>query len=109
MPNANPCSNPTIQVEKKINKRGNLTVPITILRTVGLDRGSQIWVEVVNETTLAISQQRPATSRPHYPATVSHNCSVYLCTDLRAQVKFTPDDTVKLWFFGPAITPQLTS
>ncbi len=109
MPNANTLSHSTIQVDKKINKRGNLTVPITMLRAVGLDRGSQIWIEVVDETTLAISRQRPTTSRPHYPAEVSHNCSVYLCTDLRAQVKFTPDGMVKLRFFGPTIPAHLIS
>lgn len=109
MPNANTLSNPTIQAVKKINQRGYLMLTIKMLRAAGLDRGSQIWVEVVDETTLAISQQRPATSRPHYPATVGHNCSVYLCTDLRAQVKSTPDNTVKLRFFGPAITPRSIS
>lgn len=109
MSKANPRSTLMIEGVQKVDQRGYLRVPITMLRAAGLDRGSQLWIEVVNETTLAISRLRPTTGRPHYPAQVNLTCGVYLCTDLRAQVKLAPRGAVELRVLTPAISAQLTS
>lgn len=103
------CPTHATSVERTVNQQWHVGVPVKLLQSIGLDRGCSLWIEVVNQTTLSLSSQRPVTKRPHYPAEVTLGGVLYLVTDLRAQVKFTPSCRLRMTSKSMTITVRLIS